>query len=216
MDFAQPLDFVAEKFDADDGILAPRRDDLHRVPADAERAAGEVDVVPRILDVDQSPDQVVAPDFHARPQRNDERRIILRVAETVDAGDAGDDDDVAPLKQRARRRVAQPVNLFVALRVFLNIHIILREIRFRLIIIEVRDKILHRVVREERLEFGIQLRNKRLVVRENQRRLLHALNHLRHRICFAGPGHAEQRLLRQAVRDALHQSVNRFRLIARR
>ena len=60
--------------------------------------------------------------------------------------------------------MAKFINFVVDGRVFFNISIGLDYIRFRLIIVVITDKILHRVVRKELLEFAGQLRCQSFVV----------------------------------------------------
>jgi hypothetical protein len=56
----------------------------------------------------------IAPVLPAGAQLQDGRAVVDRRAEAVDARHAGDDDDVPPLEQGVRRRVAEPVDLVVA------------------------------------------------------------------------------------------------------
>ncbi len=60
VDFADRLDLVAKKFNADGPLLFIRGEDLHRVAAHPEGAAMEIDVVAAVLDFHQLPQQGVA------------------------------------------------------------------------------------------------------------------------------------------------------------
>ena len=91
----------------------------------------------------------------------------------------------------------------------------MRDVRLRLVVVVIRYKILHGVVRKELLELAAKLRGERFVVCEHERRLLHALDDLRHRVRFAGARDAEQRLLVQPRGHALGELFDRLRLIAR-
>ena len=106
-----------------------------------------------------------------------------------------DDDHVAPLEERARGVVAQPVDLLVAGRVLLDVRIGPGEVGLRLEVVVVADEVLDRVLREELLELLVELRGERLVVRHDQRRLLDGLDDLRGRERLAGAGRAEQHLV---------------------
>ena len=101
IDLADRLDLVAEELDADRGLVLVRREDLDHVAAHAERAAVEVDVVALVLDVDELPEQLVAPELLALLQIDEQAVVALGRADAVDAADRGDDDDVAPREQRA-------------------------------------------------------------------------------------------------------------------
>jgi len=71
-------------------------------------------------------------------------------------------------------------------------------------------------VREERLEFTIQLRGQRLVRRHDQRRLLHVLDDVGDGVGLARTGHAQQRLLGDARFEIIGQLRDRVGLVARR
>ena len=49
--------------------------------------------------------------------------------------------------------MAQPVNFLVDSRILFNLSIRVRNIRFRLIVVIIRNKILHRILRKELPEF---------------------------------------------------------------
>ena len=149
-------------------------------------------------------------------QRDGHGGIGLGRADAVDARHRGDDDDVAPLEQRPRRRVAHAVDLLVERGFLLDIGVGARDVGFRLVVVVVRDEILDRVVREEALHLAIELRRQRLVGRQDQRRALHVLDHLRHGVGLARAGDAEQHLVAVAPQQALGQLLDRGRLVARR
>ena len=69
-------------------------------------------------------------------------------------------------------------------------------------------------MREELAELAVELRRQRLVLRQHQRRPLHALDDVGDRVGLARAGDAEQRLLRQPGLEALDQARDRLRLIA--
>ena len=176
----------------------------------------EVHVVALILDLNELFEQLVAAFLHAGAQRDDHRAVIDRVAQAVDAGHRGDDDDVPPLGKRARRAVAQLVDLLVDRAVLFDIRVRLRDVRFRLVVVVVGDKVFHGVFREKLAELRAKLRRERLVVREHQRRPVDIGDDVRHRKRLAGARDAEQRLLLEALLNPLRQLRDRFRLIARR
>jgi hypothetical protein len=101
----QRLHLVAEELDADGQFLV-RRDDLHGVAADPERAAAERHVVTGVLGVDQGTQQRVAVDLLSHLQRDRAVQVLLRAAQTVDARHGRDHHHVAPGQQAPRRRVA--------------------------------------------------------------------------------------------------------------
>ena len=137
--------------------------------------------------------------------REGHRRVGLDRADAVDAGDRGDDDDVVALEQRARRRVAHAVDLLVDRGFLLDIGVGARDVGFRLVIVVVGDEVLDRVVGKEALELAVELRGERLVRREDQRRALRPLDHLRHGEGLAGAGDAEQHLVALLLADAFDE-----------
>ena len=76
VDLADRVDLVAEELDADRRALLVGREDLDHVAAHAERAAVEVDVVALVLDVDQPPQQLVAPELLALDDL-DQQPVVL-------------------------------------------------------------------------------------------------------------------------------------------
>ena len=71
-------------------------------------------------------------------------------------------------------------------------------------------------MREEHLELVKKLRGKGFIVRQNQRRAIQRLDHLRHREGLAGTGDAEQDLMLLAGLDAGHEFFDGAALIAPR
>ena len=86
--------------------------------------------------------------------------------------DRGDDDHVAALEQGVGRGVPQPVDLVVARRVLLDVGVAARQVRLGLVVVEVADEVLDLVLREELAELGVELGGQRLVVGEDEGRLV--------------------------------------------
>src|ERR1035438_924523 len=91
-----------------------------------------------------------------------------------------------------------------------------RNVGFRLVVIVVADEILHRVVRVEAFEFVVKLRRQCLVVRQDQRRPSHRLDHLGHGESLSGSRHAQQHLVLLAFPHAARQFGNGVFLVAAR
>lgn len=208
------IDLVAEHRDAPGGILKVGREDLDGIAADAKRAAHEIDVLALILLGDEVCQQLTLIQSVADRHLEGHRRIGLDRADTVDAGNRGDDDAVVALQQRAGRRVAHPVDLLVDRTLLLDERVGARHIGFRLVIVVIGDEIFDRVVGEEVLELGIELRRQRLVRREDDGRALGRLDHLGHGEGLARAGDAEQDLAALAGIDALDKVADGGRLVA--
>ena len=80
--------------------------------------------------------------------------------------------------------------------------------------IEVADEVFDGVVRKKTFELGVKLRRQRLVVRNDERRLVHVSNDIGDGEGFSRTGDAEQRLMLRAGDNAGGQLFNRLRLVA--
>ena len=76
--------------------------------------------------------------------------------------------------------MAQAVDLFIDGRVFLDIGIRVGDIRFRLIIIVIGNKIFHRVIREKLTELRTELGGEGLIMSQHQRRSVQFFDNGRH------------------------------------
>ena len=144
----QLVDLVAEQPDAQRRLLV-RRIHLDDVAAHAERAAAELVVVALVLDLDELAEDLVA--IHPLPALERQQHAVVRLgrAQAVDARHAGDDDDVAALEERARRREPHAIDLVVDRRFLLDVRVARRDVGFGLVVVVVADEILDGVLREE-------------------------------------------------------------------
>lgn len=76
------------------------------------------------------------------------------------------------------------------------------------------DKIFHCIVRKKRLKLAVQLRRQRLVMRQNQRRLIQLLDNIGHGKSLTRPGNTQQCFKLITLFKALHQLLDSLRLIA--
>ena len=177
VDDRQRVDLVAEQLDAEAELLVGRPD-LDHVAAHAELAALERDVVALVLDVDEAQQQFVAVDDLALGQDDHLALVIARRAQAVDARDAGDDDHILAADQGAGGGQAQPVDVLVDQRVFLDVDVALRDVGFGLVVVVIADEVVDGVAREEGPELLVELGGQRLVVRQHQRRLAELGDHV--------------------------------------
>src|SRR5665811_1991998 len=168
----------------------------------------------RVLDVDQLAQHLVAVDGVADAEQDHLLEVVLGRAEAVDAAHAGDDDDVAAQKERGGGGVAQPVDLVVDGRVFLDVQVLRRHVGLRLVVVVVTDEVLDGVARQELAELVAELRRQRLVVGDDQRGLLDLRDDVGHREGLARAGDAEQRLVTVAAQDAVAQRGDGLGLVA--
>ncbi len=184
VDADDALDLVAEELDAD-RVLLVRGEHLDRVAAHPELVAGEAEVVALVLQLDEPAQDVALVAFVARAEHQQLLAVHLRRAEAVDRRHRRDDDHVAPGEQRARGRVAQPVDLVVDRAVLLDVRVGGREVGLGLVVVVVADEVLDPVLREQLPELGRELRGQRLVRREHQRGPLGLGDHVRDREALA-------------------------------
>ena len=146
----------------------------------------------------------------------DEALVLLRGAESEDAGDGGDYQRVPPGQQRSRGRVPELVQFVVDVRILLDVGVGARDVGLRLVVVVVADEVLDGVVREELLELGCELGGEGLVVCEHQGGPLDALDDARHREGLAAARDAEQGLVSQPVVDTVDHTIYGLRLVAGR
>ena len=214
IEFLDRLDLVAEERDAPGPILQMGREDLDRIAAHPERAALKIHVPALILLGDEIGQKLALVQPVAHRHLEGHRRIGLDRANTIDAGDRGDDDHVVAFEKRAGRRVAHPVDLLVDRGFLLDIGVRARHIGFRLIVVVIGDEIFDGVVRKETLELAIELGGQRLVGRQDQGRALGALDDIGDGKGLARAGDAEQDLGLVMVADPRDEILDRRRLVA--
>ena len=83
-----------------------------------------------------------------------------------------------------------------------------RQVRLGLVVVEVADEVLDRVLREELAELGVQLRGEGLVVGEDQRRPVGRRDDLGRGVRLARAGDAQQDLVLQALRRGPSTSLS--------
>ena len=210
---AYPVDLVAEKFNAESGRVR-RGHHFDGISPCAELVPCEGEVVAIIIYRYQPTHKLLAGDCHSLAHGQNERLVFRGVAEGIYAGNARDDYNVTPFKQRRRCAVAETVDFIIYEGVLLNIKVAPGDIRLRLVIIVVRNKELHRIVGKKFLEFRAELRRQRLVVRKNERRTVDLFDYRRHGERFSRSRHADERLLPVAAKNAADKRVNRLRLVA--
>ncbi len=170
IDAADTLHGVAPQLDAI-RLLHVGRVDLDRVAADTEGALLERGVVPAVLDAHQVGEDRVAPAILPGLHRDHQASVLHRVTEAVDRAHRRHDHDVVPLHQARGGAKPQRLDVLVDRRVLLDVYVGGRDIRFGLVVVVVRDEVLDGIGRQELPELAVQLRRKRLVVGEDERRL---------------------------------------------
>ena len=112
--------------------------------------------------------------------------------------------------------MAEPVYLVVDGRVFLDVGIGRSDIGFRLVIVVITDEVFHAAVREKCFQLAAQLCGERLVMGDDQGRLLHLLDDGSHGKRFSAAGYTQQDLILQSLLHARCQGFDRLGLVAGR
>ena len=112
--------------------------------------------------------------------------------------------------------MAKTIDLLVDLRILFNVGVRARQIGLGLVVVVVRDKILNSVVRKELAELITQLRGECFVVRDDKRRPLHILNHVRDSERLARSRHAVKCLVLHATLQTRNKRFDRFGLVPSR
>ncbi len=215
VDLLDDVDLLERHLDADDRV-ARGRENFDRVAEDVNHALLEFQIGPLVLDVRKPSQKLVALDRFAALHGDREGFVVLHVAEAVDTRHRCDDEHVPAGEEVERSGVAVLLDLLVDARVFLDVGIGVRHVRLRLVVVVVRHEVRHRVLREEVLELGAELRGERLVVGQHERRALRLLDDVGHRERLARTRGAEERLVLLAGVHALYQLFDSLWLVAGR
>ncbi len=215
IDALDALDLVAPERDPDRGVVVGR-EDLEHVAAEPEGPRCEVEVGALVLHLGELPEDVVERFLDVLFEELQHAEVGLGRPETVDAAHRGDDEHIAPLEERARRRQPHAVDLLVDRGLLLDVGVGRRHVGLGLVVVVVGDEVLDRVVGEKGPELLVELRRQGLVVAEDQGRAVRRLDDLGHGEGLARAGDAEQRLERHPAVDPLHQPLDGFNLITGR
>ena len=209
----QGFDLVAEEFDPD-GFVGASQEYIHGVSADPEGASAEIDFGPAVVGVHEHIQQACKGALFSFLDYHRLCVEILRIAYSVQAGNAGNHNHVAPSGHQGRG-CAQPqlVYLVVDGQVFLDVGVCDRQVGFRLVVVVIRYEIFNRVGGEETLEFAVQLGGQGLVVAEYQCRTLESFDYVGHSECLAGAGHSEQSDIPDSLLQGLAEPVYGLRLV---
>ena len=141
--------------------------------------------------------------------------IFLGRAKAVDSGDRSDNNDIFSYEQGLCRGVTQAINLGINHRLLLDIRVRVRDVCLRLIVIIVRNKIMHCVLGEELSILLCELGRECFIVRENKRRLIIFRDNICHRKRLPASSDTEERLMPHSRRKSFFKFLNRLRLIPR-
>jgi len=185
---------VPEEFDAE-AVLRVGRHHVDDVAPHPEAARLQLVVVAVIDVVHEALEERIAPELAPLPNRYAQLSEVLGRAEAVDAGDARDDDHVAPADERACGRYPEALDLLVARRVLLDVGVARGNVGLGLVEVVVADEVLDRILREEALELRVELGRQCLVVADDEHRPLAPRDDVRHGEGLARTGNPDERLV---------------------
>ena len=133
--FCNSVNLISKKFDANRILRFICRNDLKHIPVYTEAATLEIHLISLILDINQSPNYIIAINLHTRSERHHHVHIVIRATDSIDTGYGRHYNHISALSQCSCCRQAQLINFIIDGRIFRNISIRLRHIRFRLIIV---------------------------------------------------------------------------------
>ena len=211
---AQILDLVVEELDTHRILFRLRRVHVDDLAAHAIRPAVQLDLVPRVLELRETPEDEPLVYPLSSHQMQDHLVVGGRIAETVDGRHGSDDHAVAVLQQSLRRRQPHLLDVVVDRRVLLDVRVGRRNVGLGLVVIVIGDEVLDGVVREEIAHLPVELCGQGLVGSEHQRRSSDLFDNLRHRERLSGAGDAKQRLVGEPGLDPFDELPDRGGLIS--
>ena len=165
-----PVDLVAPKLDpvGDPLVVLHGGEEVDGVALGAEGAGLKLPLSGGVVDLHQLMKQLVPLDLLTGPDEDLLGGVVLRIGHTVDAGDGGDDDDVAPTgEQLGGGAETELLDLVIDRHILGDVEIVGGEIGLRLVEVVVGDEVLDSVVGEEALKLSVELRRQCLIVRQH-------------------------------------------------
>ena len=213
-DNADAVDVVAEEFHADGGFVHVGRVNLDHIAAHAEFAAGEGDVVAFVEQVDEAAEELLAGQVGPGLEGQEHFAVVLRRAQSIDARDAGHDEDVAAGEERAGGGEAEAFDLLVDGGVLFDVGVGARDVGLGLVVVEIADEILDGVFGEELFEFGVELGGEGFVVRDDEGRAVEVADDIGRGEGFARAGDAEEGLVAVAFLEGAGEFFDGRPLVA--
>ena len=207
------LDLVAEHRHPVGGLGVDRLN-LKYVAAHPKPPALKHHVVALVLHLDEALEEVIPWHLCATLQQHKALAVPIGRSHSVDARHRRHDHHITPGQERGRGRVPQAVDLVVDRGVFLDVRIARRDVCLGLVVVVVRDEVLHRRPRQVLAELIAQLCGQSLVVGNNERGPTGVGDEIGHREGLAGTGHPKQRLVTLTSSEPFLNCRDGVRLIA--
>ena len=101
IEFNDPIDLIAKEFYPISRFIISDRHDLHDISVNPEGASFKGHIIAGILKFHQTFQNTVPFTNHSGPKGQSHTAVIFRIAQTINTGYAGYDDDVSSLEQRS-------------------------------------------------------------------------------------------------------------------
>ena len=187
----QHFDLVVKERDAHRSLRMFSRKNVEHFAAHAKSPTRKIHIVTVVLHLGQSTDCGALIELVALAQMQNHRVIIHRVADTVNARHRGHDDAVLPLHDALGGRQTHLLDVLVNRAVLLDEQVARRHIGLGLVVVVIRNEILHRIVRKELAKLAIKLRRQRLVRCHHNGWPPRPRDNVSHRERLAGAGYAQ-------------------------
>ncbi len=153
----QGLDLIVEKLNANGKLGMFRGENINRVTTHPKTTANELHVVAAILHPHELSDDLAQRQLVARAQAQDHGVVVGGVSNAVDTRNRSHNNRVTTFEQRFGCREPHLLDMFIDGGVFLDKKITLRNIGLGLVIVVIRNKVLHRILGKEFAHFRVQL-----------------------------------------------------------
>ena len=209
------FDLIVKQLHPDAFPLGFSRVHIDEIAAHPVGGAAQFHLVAGVLHLRQAPQQEALLHALAPVQVQDHLQVGLRVPQSVDGGHRGDDDGIRALQQGLGGGQAHLLYVFVDGGVFFYVGVGGRQVGLRLVVVVVGNKVLHRVAGEKFPHLAVELRRQGLVRRQHQGGTLQFFNEIGDGEGLAGTGHAQQRLVGDAVPRRVAQALYGLGLVPR-
>ena len=184
--FRDTVDLIAEQFNADIELVRIGRRQVNDITADAHCSPALFNVISCILQFNELSEQGVAVIAFSHSDRDEHVFVFNRIGCRVDASNGSDNDRVSSFQQGIQCALTEHIQFLIDGCCLFNIHVILRHICLRLVVVEVGNEEFHSVFGKEFLELGIQLSCQGLIMGKDQCGTVDPFDHIGHGKCLSG------------------------------
>ena len=168
---------------------------VNGIASDSERTACKIHFATLILHVHQLSNELLTTLEVAGAHDQTHLSVAFRFPNTVNSRDRCHNDGVTSLKNTFCGRQSHLLNMLINCRVFFDKKISARHVRFGLIVVVIRNKVLHCIIGKKFPHFGVKLCGQGLVGSHDDSRNALARNNIGHGKRLSRPRHAQEGLI---------------------